>query len=233
MKNKMVALLAGAMLMMATSAMAVPLPQLSYTDNLTMTNGVITSQYGLTTTGSYANGQAFGLPNTATDSITGQTLTMGINNAFIATAASSLAVGGTTPIPVSGTIAFQITNAADTATYLSGTLFNIVYTPIFDGSGLVDPTYSANLENITINNTINSQYLTQMATAVANGNDQAATFMSLTFSPGLSELINSGSGSTSITGTVAPVPEPGTMVLLGCGMLGLAIYGKRRMNKEA
>jgi len=31
----------------------------------------------------------------------------------------------------------------------------------------------------------------------------------------------------------ASVPEPGTMVLLGFGMLGLAIYGKRRMNKEA
>ena len=30
-----------------------------------------------------------------------------------------------------------------------------------------------------------------------------------------------------------PVPEPGTMALLGFGMLGLAIFGKRRMNKEA
>ncbi|MFZ4858812.1 MAG: PEP-CTERM sorting domain-containing protein [Desulfuromonadaceae bacterium] len=29
------------------------------------------------------------------------------------------------------------------------------------------------------------------------------------------------------------VPEPGTMVLLGFGMLGLAVYGKRRMNREA
>jgi hypothetical protein len=33
--------------------------------------------------------------------------------------------------------------------------------------------------------------------------------------------------------TQTPVPEPGTMMLLGFGMLGLAIYGKRRMNKEA
>lgn len=28
-----------------------------------------------------------------------------------------------------------------------------------------------------------------------------------------------------------PVPEPGTILLLGFGMLGMAIYGKRRMNK--
>lgn len=32
---------------------------------------------------------------------------------------------------------------------------------------------------------------------------------------------------------ISPVPEPGTMVLLGAGMLGLAIFGKRRMNREA
>jgi len=35
----------------------------------------------------------------------------------------------------------------------------------------------------------------------------------------------------SLYGTSNPVPEPGTMMLLGFGMFGLAIFGKRRMNK--
>ena len=30
-----------------------------------------------------------------------------------------------------------------------------------------------------------------------------------------------------------PVPEPSTIILLGTGMLFMAVYGKRRMNKEA
>ncbi len=52
----------------------------------------------------------------------------------------------------------------------------------------------------------------------------------------------SANGSYDLTATItldsldrgtAPVPEPGTMMLLGLGMAGLAVYGKRRMNKEA
>ena len=34
-------------------------------------------------------------------------------------------------------------------------------------------------------------------------------------------------------GPTTPVPEPGTMMLLGIGMLGLAVFGKRCMNRES
>jgi hypothetical protein len=33
--------------------------------------------------------------------------------------------------------------------------------------------------------------------------------------------------------SAAPVPEPGTIALLGLGMAGLAVYGKRRKNSKA
>ena len=44
-----------------------------------------------------------------------------------------------------------------------------------------------------------------------------------------------GSRITGFAGNGEPptVPEPGTLLLLGGGLFGLAVYGKRRMNRES
>jgi len=48
----------------------------------------------------------------------------------------------------------------------------------------------------------------------------------------LNEIDNGYEQLFVVPGDYTPVPEPGTMMLLGMGMLGLAVYGKRRMNSK-
>ena len=54
----------------------------------------------------------------------------------------------------------------------------------------------------------------------------------ITISSVTSNLYNGNIHLTAFGTDAAPVPESGSMVLLGFGLLGFAIYGKRRINKE-
>lgn len=42
--------------------------------------------------------------------------------------------------------------------------------------------------------------------------------------------LNGAISHVTLYGTSTPVPEPGTLLLLGIGMFGLAVYGKRRIK---
>ena len=50
--------------------------------------------------------------------------------------------------------------------------------------------------------------------------------------PGFEGTLTAGFFLHDVPTQSAPVPEPGTMALLGLGMAGLAVYGKRRAKKN-
>jgi len=238
MRKRIVALLTGAMLMMATSAMALPTLDAGYnwvnapfwtnTDNTTPpANG--TSQFALTfEQASYESD--FGL-----FSVTGTALNPGaIDTKFkVFSYSQDPTTTGSGQPGTKATVFFK----NDGSVSLDGTNFTAFdkmfgfYFDVHTG-GAGDPNadyfyYSYNPFNMP---------------ASAAGTDHVLTAFNDTTHEVLiyldDQLIASGSdrdfNDMIVYGNdLTPVPEPGTMMLLGIGMLGLAVYGKRRMNKEA
>lgn len=230
MRKTMVALLAGAMMMMATSAMALPL-------SLTVSDGVLST--------------------TIVDNAAGD-LDLNVGSiSFI-----NLALG-TYKINVNSATGLGQPNIAwpealhlnavevKTASVPNGTLTFTLKDSSLSLLGLLPVSPNAELEYFigatTQNGNIVSQTVKYNGTAVGTQSGVAANrafnaddFVLLDVANPfqIEEVVNfafvtTGSSSFDAGVNIIPTPEPGTMVLLGLGMLGMAVFGKRRMNKEA
>jgi len=238
--KKLAAFLAGAMLMMATSAWAVSSgPDGTYWGYLKAENGdkfydTGAQSVSLTDTdgkndditaflmlelAGYAGTNRFGIYGFTQ---TGTTITLGDKlEVFV----------GADTAPVSTTLAFNLLAGTVENTYTHeianiGRNFGFyIDSSERSGGGTFYTHQSLNiggLDYFKVYNTSNS------GSRDLNGSDVVLGIEDL-YGLGDKDFNDMVVGVTDVT----PVPEPGTMVLLGFGMLGLAIYGKRRMNKEA
>jgi len=216
MMKKLTVLLAGAMLMIgiATSAQALMLTMSSGADSVSFSNGSNVINY----TGT-------------------------LNGIEVGWAYSNVAPGlgtfdlGTLVFKGTGTITFLLTD--------SGLILNAPsLTPNVIVTQALSYSYSGVGTTISGDVLINGNSVSGIASTIT-GNGALIGAGAITTSGlatignsfSLAELVtvNLGSSPASVSFdslvTVAPVPEPGTMVLLGAGLLGLAIFGKRRMNQ--
>ncbi len=235
MKKKIVALLAGAMLMMATSAMAVSIgPNGSYLEAnngikyydtgaqsvyLTDTDGYNddATAFLLLELAGYAGSNTFGIYSyTQTNS----TVTLGNTLQVFAGADSAV-----TDVTLAFNLAAgTVTNSATNISANIGQKFGFYITTPEHNTFYTHTSLNAGgLDYFKVYNTSDNK-----GTGLF-GSDVVLGIEDLFLNKGDRDFNDMVVGVTD----VAPVPEPGTMMLLGIGMLGLAIYGKRRMNKEA
>ena len=93
----------------------------------------------------------------------------------------------------------------------------------FNGFELVDT--GANITSVTIDPSTNMSGL--VASDISfTPNDIFVNWAGLPFDANTSVVLD-------VNGGTDPVPEPGTVILLGLGMAGLAVYSKHRKNSKA
>lgn len=220
MKKIILMLVAGAIMMMATSAMAVTLTVgSSHSGGIhSLVGGTATEEGGGSLDTSFLDGRQL-------DYLYCVDLfhNISVNTTYAFTEVNNSATIYSKPLTNANQVAYLLGKygtggQGDQARALQAAIWHVI-----NGSGVYDLDTAAYATGSTIV-TLYNQYITE----AANNSGNVANF--LWISPG-----KYAEGETIYQGLVTnnPVPEPGTMMLLGFGMLGLAVYGKRRMNKEA
>jgi hypothetical protein len=142
----------------------------------------------------------------------------------------------------------------DESTYVSGESYSFINNPYVDGfevydkndnllmqadielapiiidggTGSINASFGLNLTNIDVLVT-GSDILDALGAADPGG---AVDFTFNIAGTDLSSLIESSEGGMgSYSASVAPVPEPGTVLLIGAGLLGLIGLGRKRIKK--
>jgi len=202
--KRLTTLLTGAMLMMTTSAMAIPISgSISFNGTLNLTGPT---------------------PLVTASTATGIDFTTDYMSEFIGTGFSAVVVGG------------KSGDYASVRNFTGVTFTDFTFSPNLSPSPVKNlwaftsrgTDYGFDLYSIAVShNPSNTLALNGTGLLHITGFDDTFGTWTLTTQDG-------GEGDLTFSAaSVAPVPEPGTMVLLGFGLVGLAIYGKRRMNKDS
>jgi len=214
MKKMMAALLAGAMLMMATSAMATQINNAPLSVLFTAGDGNSNLHFAVDNN----NGVEVGL------------------KAKLRYAGDVIPVGNVYNVPTgyqTSPTTYANWNFDFSLNLLATGLYNVVLS--YD----VDPSAGQNYKQLAFpmpgpNGYQNSwNYGMDFLQTGFNANQNATYDIDLSVYSLNSDLLADSHIQVVVGDGAAPVPEPGTMMLLGIGMAGLAIFGKRRMNKEA
>ncbi len=258
MKKKLTALLTGAVLMMAASAWATPITYAdntrptSLTDSGTALQGIINGKF------SKQQNTLVQAVNVNTDQsrVAAWTLAEGDTTSYLVsmtgTGAYKLGIYSYADSSKSADFSFGLYTKSSSFQIITNSEFGLTEALVYNGETVINnfgSTFGFYLkdssgnkyytqDNLNAANTarslsylINDVYydknagLTKYDTQFTGNNDWIFAF----------DATGDGdfTDAVFVIEDMNPVPEPGTIVLLGAGMLCLAIYGKRRMNKDA
>lgn len=208
MKKRIILLLAGTLLMLATGAMAT-----TYnfsTSNLSSADKTTIMDMADTTSIVWNLHQSL----SSNETITSASLTISSLYNWEHVSADKLYVNLINTSAGSNTLSTYTPDPSDTTNYFTG---KGVLLTTADG-GTYYPNHAANL-------VYNFTSFSALQADLADG------YFGFGFDPDCHWYDN---GITfTFTTTTAPVPEPGTIALFGLGLAGLAIFGKRRVKKQA